>query len=71
MADIAYEVVPGFLPVSTIVEIVKDKYPNMAKTEIVLAYNTGVEAGQGGHVPPPPHFLIGGGGQWYVCTPHF
>ena len=39
VADIAYEVVPGFLLVSAIVEIVKDKYPNMAKTEIVLAYN--------------------------------
>ena len=39
VVDIAYEVVPGLLPVSAIVEIVKDKYPNMAKTEIVLAYN--------------------------------
>ena len=39
VADNAYEVVPGFLPVSAIVEIVKYKYPNMATTEIVLAYN--------------------------------
>ena len=39
VADIAYEVIPRVLPVSAIMEIVKDKYPNMAKTEIVLAYN--------------------------------
>ena len=39
VADIAYEVVPGFLPVSAIVEIIKDKYPNMTKTEIVSVYN--------------------------------
>ena len=39
VADITYEVVPGFLPVSAIVEIVRDIFPNMAKTEIVLAYN--------------------------------
>ena len=39
VADISYEVVPGFLSKSAIVEILQEKYPNMSIKEITLAYN--------------------------------
>ena len=38
VADIAYEVKPGFLPVLAIIEIIHEKYPNIDKSHISLAY---------------------------------
>ena len=39
VADIAYEVIPGFFPVSGVVEIIQEKCPDLSEAQISLAYS--------------------------------
>ena len=39
VADVTYEVIPGFLPLGAIVEMIKNKIPQILVKDIHTAYN--------------------------------